>query len=286
MTDVLYGKPVADRMLEGFTSDHWQVTSAHLRIIRIGDDPASTVYINSKIKKCKELGVAYSVLTISDTSDHNKVKRMIKDAVTPDYVTGAFVQFPTGDPRLDDCIPSWIPPEKDVDGLHPANLGRLLSNNTAQLMPATPRGIDTMLDYYKIPVEGRVVGIVGRSNLVGKPLAQRLTHRNATVIQLHSYSDLSQMLPLCDIVVVAIGVPKYITSKYLKEGAVVIDVGINRVDGKLVGDCDFDEIMEWGKARAITPVPKGVGVTTVASLMTNLFYLNRWIQTDTPIDTI
>lgn len=287
MTKILYGAPVAEK-IKDYTvsmiedSHAYGYQPPYLRIITIGDDEASKVYIRSKCRACDELKVKYDVVNIDPQLSVTEKLDKIEELAGADEATGVFVQLPTGNKWLDKVIPQVIPPKKDVDGLTAQSLGGLMSGAPfgrcdATIAPATPKGIESMLSYYDVPLKGKVVGIIGRSLLVGKPLAQLMLDHNATVISMHSHSDIEALAPLCDVLIVAVGKPKLINSKHLKQGAVVIDVGINREDGKLVGDCDFDEIIASDKASAISPVPKGVGVTTVASLLYNLAFLT-WMN--------
>jgi methylenetetrahydrofolate dehydrogenase (NADP+)/methenyltetrahydrofolate cyclohydrolase len=182
-------------------------------------------------------------------------------------VHGILVQLPLPKHISEDRVLMAISPDKDIDGFHPLNVGRLVSNAPG-LRPCTPAGILELLDHYKIQIEGQHAVIVGRSNIVGKPLSLMLLHRHATVTICHSRtSPLSAYTSQADILIAALGKPRFIRSDMVKEGAVIVDVGINKVDGKLVGDVDFESISP--KVRAITPVPGGVGPMTIAMLLEN-----------------
>jgi methylenetetrahydrofolate dehydrogenase (NADP+)/methenyltetrahydrofolate cyclohydrolase len=221
-----------------------------LAVVLVGEDPASAVYVKNKNKTCEKMGFQNLSHTLAADTEENK-----------------FVQLPLPDHINEQKVLEAIDPKKDVDGFHPVNVGYLTSGGDA-LAPCTPAGIIEMLDFYKIDIEGKNAVILGRSNIVGKPMASLLLKRNATVTICHSRTrDLPAVARSADILVAAIGKPKFVTADMVGEGATVIDVGINRVDGKLVGDVDFDAVAE--KAAYITPVPGGVGPMTIAMLMKN-----------------
>jgi methylenetetrahydrofolate dehydrogenase (NADP+)/methenyltetrahydrofolate cyclohydrolase len=238
-----------------------------LDVILVGDDPASQVYVRLKEKACAEVGMNSRKHTPPADVSMEELLALIDRLNEDPAVNGILLQLPLPDHLDANKALDRIDPGKDVDGFHPINVG-LLSQNLATLMPCTPAGCMEMLDRYSIPIQGAHAVIVGRSNIVGKPVAAMLLHRNATVTICHSRTaDLGEMTRSADILVAAIGRPFMITADMVKEGAAVVDVGINRVDGKLVGDVAFDEVEK--KAGWITPVPGGVGPMTIAMLLSN-----------------
>ena len=238
-----------------------------LATVLVGEDPASAVYVRSKNKICKELGFISLEHTLPENTDEKDLLALIDELNRNEAISGILVQLPL--PKHIDSVKilEAIDPAKDVDGFHPQSMGRLMMG-TAVLAPCTPSGIIEMLDRYEVEIEGRQAVVLGRSNIVGKPVAMLLLHRNATVTICHSRTkDLSTVTRTADILIAAVGRPNMVTGDMVKQGAVVIDVGINRVDGKLVGDVDFAEVEP--KASLITPVPGGVGPMTIAMLMHN-----------------
>jgi methylenetetrahydrofolate dehydrogenase (NADP+)/methenyltetrahydrofolate cyclohydrolase len=238
-----------------------------LAVVLVGEDPASAVYVKNKNKTCEKMGFQSFSHTLSADTEEKVLLKLIADLNANPEVNGILVQLPLPDHIHEHKVLEAIDPKKDVDGFHPVNVGTLTSGGNA-LAPCTPAGIIEMLDFYKINIEGQHAVILGRSNLVGKPMASLLLKRHATVTICHSRTrDLPTVARSADILVAAIGKPGFVTPDMVKEGAVVIDVGINRVDGKLVGDVDFDKVAE--RAAFITPVPGGVGPMTIAMLMKN-----------------
>ena len=238
-----------------------------LAVVLVGNDPASAVYVKNKNKTCETMGFQSFSHTLSADTEEKELLKLIADLNANPEVNGILVQLPLPDHINEQKVLEAIDPKKDVDGFHPVNVGTLTSGGDA-LAPCTPAGIIEMLDFYKIGIEGKHAVILGRSNIVGKPMASLLLKRHATVTICHSRTrDLPAVARSADILVAAIGKPRFVTPEMVKEGAVVIDVGINRVDGKLVGDVDFDKVAE--KAAFITPVPGGVGPMTIAMLMKN-----------------
>ena len=242
--------------------------SPGLAVILVGNDPASAVYVRNKHKACLEVGFSSFEITMPDTVSEEELIEKIRELNSDSSVHGILVQLPL--PRT---INEWrvinsIDPRKDVDAFHPSNVGRIMIGNYSML-PCTPAGVITLLDHYGIEISGKRCVVVGRSNIVGKPVAHLLLERNGTVTVCHSRTvDLASHTSVADILVVAVGRAKFITAEHVKEGAVVIDVGINRDgDGKLCGDVDFDSVKD--KASFITPVPGGVGPMTIATLMKN-----------------
>lgn len=241
-----------------------------LTVIQIGEDPASCVYVRQKELMASNMGYNFNHIKLSSDISEEEVLTLIDKLNKDDKVDGVLVQMPIPNHLNSKKIQNAIDPYKDVDGLTDVNMGKLV-HNVDTLVPCTPYGILDLLRIYNIPVEGKNVAIVGRSDLVGKPLASLLTNENATVTLCHSKTnDLKLFTNTADILIVAVGKPNFINSEYVKEGAVVIDVGINRLsDGSLCGDVDFECVKE--KASYITPVPGGVGQMTVAELAKNTY---------------
>ena len=242
-----------------------------LAVIIVGENPASQVYARNKHKSCEELGIRSEVIAMPEETTKEELMEKI-DALNVDREThGILVQLPL--PKQiaahEAEILNRIDPAKDVDGFHPVNVGRLVTGEAA-MVPCTPAGCIRMLELAGIPVDGRRAVVVGRSNIVGKPMFHLLLARNATVTVCHSRTEnLSEITRQADILVAAVGKPRFVTADMVKPGATVIDVGINRIaPKKRVGDVDFDRVKDV--AGAITPVPGGVGLLTVAMLMQNV----------------
>ena len=270
---IISGKEVAAAVKERVRADVAELAAegrtVGLATLLVGDDPASHVYVGYKHKDAEAVGIESIDIKLPDTATQAEVLAAIDDLNARDDVTGMIVQLPLPDGLDDEAAVERVLPTKDADGLHPFNLGRLLLGQPGPL-PATPSGIMTMLDYYGIETAGRVAVVVGRSFLVGRPMALMLgtKGRDATVIQAHSRTpDLPGVCRQADILITAVGRPGMFTEEYVKPGAVVIDVGTNRTDDGLVGDVAFNEVSEV--ASAISPVPGGVGPMTRASLLTN-----------------
>ena len=239
-----------------------------LATVLVGDDPASHVYVRNKQRTCEELGMHSVGHNLPATTSEADLLALIDRLNRDPAIHGILVQLPLPKPLRSEPILYAVSPDKDVDGLHPVNIGKLTMGEP-RFVPCTPGGIMAMLDYYKLPIEGKTAVVVGRSNLVGKPAAMLLLHRHATVTICHSKTpDLAAVCRRADILVAAMGKARFIRGEMVKEGAVVIDVGINRQpDGKLVGDVDFEAVA--ARASWITPVPGGVGPMTIAMLMQN-----------------
>lgn len=239
-----------------------------LGVIQIGNDEASNTYIRAKEKACDSVGMYFKFAKFAEDAKEIEIINKIIEFNNDEYVHGILLQLPIPAKFSKDKLINLIAKNKDVDGLCDINVGKLI-NNKKCLTPCTPTGIMELLKYYDIQVEGKHVVIVGRSNLVGKPLASMLLNANATVTICHSKTEnLKKITQTADILVVAIGQKNFIKASMVKKDAVVIDVGINRLNSKLYGDVDFDSVKE--KASYITPVPGGVGPMTVASLLTNV----------------
>ena len=238
-----------------------------LLVILVGEDPASQTYVGNKEKGCARLGMHSQTLRTPADTTQEALEEAIEKANADSSIHGILVQLPLPKHLDGDRALALILPEKDVDGFHDINAGRLMRGMDG-VVACTPKGALYMLKSAGLPIAGKEAVIVGRSNIVGKPMAMLLLQENATVTICHSRTaDLAEHTRRADILVAAIGKPRFITADMVKEGAVVIDVGINRVDGKLCGDVDFDAVSE--KAGYITPVPGGVGKMTIAMLMEN-----------------
>ena len=251
-----------------------------LAVILVGDDPASKVYVRNKINGCAEVGIASTLEAMSADSTFEEVAAKIEQFNADPAISGILLQLPVPKHLDEAALLHLIDPSKDVDGCHYVQKGKLWTGEP-ELIPCTPYGVMKLLDHYSIPLEGRNAVVVGRSNLVGKPLAQLLLDRNATVTVCHSRTrDLGSITSRADIVCVAIGKAKFLKADMVKEGAVVIDVGMDRDEnGKLCGDVDFAEVAP--RCSYITPVPGGVGPMTVTMLLQNpvtAYKLTRGIE--------
>lgn len=249
-----------------------------LAVVVVGDDPASKVYVRNKERACKQVGIKSVTVRLSGDTSTTAVIDAVRSLAVDPTVTGILVQLPLPRHISERDVLDAIPPEKDVDHFGAASVGRLWCGNTkvqSLNMPCTPAGILRLLHTYKIPLAGKHAVIVGRSNIVGKPMAALLLSQDCTVTVCHSKTeDLHSITRLADILIVAVGKPRFITKAMIKPGATVIDVGINRLaDGTLCGDVDFDNVKDI--AHAITPVPGGVGPMTVAALLYNLIRLSE-----------
>lgn len=268
---IIDGKELAARLQEDL-SKHVSVMKEHhgivpgLAVILVGDDPASQVYVRNKERSALKVGFKSETRVLSDSISEEELIEVIESYNADDSIHGILVQLPLPKHINDTKIIMAIDPQKDVDGFHPLNTGHLWSGRPI-MVPCTPAGIMEMFSDYNINLEGKHAVIVGRSNIVGKPMAQLLLEKNATVTLTHSRTvDLQNVTRQADILIVAIGSSEFIKADYVKDGAVVIDVGMNRnKDGKLVGDVDFKEVAQ--KASHITPVPGGVGPMTITMLL-------------------
>lgn len=268
---IIDGKKIAEEILLGL-SQRLAVRGTKLVILQVGERPESSAYIRQKQKACEKVGIASSLRRFPPTVSFEELVSAIHDLNADASVTGYILQLPLPE-ELQSRIPELvaeIDPRKDVDGFHAYNLGKVfLSKEFEHLPPATPAGVVLLLEHERIPIEGKEVVVVGRSNTVGKPLAVMLVNRGATVTVCHSRTkNLASHTKRADILIAAVGKPKCITADMVKRGAVVIDVGITQTAGGFSGDVDFDLVKEV--ASAITPVPGGVGPMTVASLLRNV----------------
>ena len=249
-----------------------------LAVVIVGDNPASMVYIRNKKKACEQVGInSYEIALPADISEADLLERVIQ-LNNDESVHGILVQLPLPAHINEETIINAIDPKKDVDAFHPSNVGRIMIGNYS-FLPCTPAGIMDLLDYYNISISGKKCVVLGRSNIVGKPMAHLLLEKNGTVTVCHSRTaELKEETKNADILVVAIGKPEFVTADMVKDGAVVIDVGINRTeDGKLVGDVDFAGVSNV--ASYITPVPGGVGPMTITTLLKNTLTAAKMIKT-------
>ena len=239
-----------------------------LAVIQVGNDPASTVYVGNKKKACAYIGINSLAYELPEETTQEELLNLVRQLNAREDVNGILVQLPLPAHIDEDTVIRTIAPEKDVDGFHPQSVG-LLSIGQKGFVSCTPAGIIQLLKRSGIEIDGKECVVVGRSNIVGKPMAMLLIRENGTVTVCHSHTrDLKEVTRRADILVVAIGKRQFITADYVKEGATVIDVGMHRKeDGKLCGDVDFDSV--GPVAGAITPVPGGVGPMTIAMLMNN-----------------
>jgi len=265
------GKMISSKLKEEYKAKIEKMSKKpNLAMIRIGDDMAAELYTKLKGKMCQELGIPYTEFSFNSSISQEQLLEEVKKLNADESVTAMLIESPI--PSHLNIIEAFetIDPKKDVDGLNSINLGALAAGHPTYV-PATPYGIMKLLEEYKIDIEGKKCVVVGRSTLVGRPMALCLLNANGTVTVCHSRTkNLAEITKEADILVVAIGKPKYITADMVKEGAVVIDVGINRIPGekKIVGDVDFENVKD--KCEFITPVPGGVGPMTIISLVDNL----------------
>ena len=238
-----------------------------MAVILVGDDPASAIYVRNKGKNCREAGIESREYKLPGNVTQDKLERLIRELNLLEEVDGILLQLPLpGSLDSQRCL-ELISPLKDVDGFHPENMGKL-TLGLPGFRSCTPAGIIALLKYYNLDVSAKDCIVIGRSNIVGKPLALMLLAQNATVTICHSRtSDIKGHVRRADFIFAAVGIPGFVNADMVKQGAVVVDVGINRTQDGLVGDCDYEGIKE--KARAITPVPGGVGPMTIAMLLKN-----------------
>lgn len=274
---ILNGKEVALGIKEELKKEVSKITpKPSLVVIQVGDDPASNIYVNSKAKLALEIGYEFCHVKFNSDVTEEEIITKIEEINENHKINGVIVQLPIPKHLNANKIINKIDPIKDIDGLTELNAGKLLTGD-ASLVSCTPKGIITLLKHYNIELQGKHVVIVGRSNLVGKPLIGLCLNENATVTICHSKTkNLEEITKTADILIVAIGKSRFINEKYVKEGSIIVDVGINRVDGKLSGDVDFDSVFK--KSSFITPVPGGVGPMTTISLMENVLISYKEMQ--------
>lgn len=239
-----------------------------LAVILVGDDPASKVYVNNKKKACEFCGIRSIEHCLPAETTQDELESLVDSLNKDDSVNGILCQLPLPKHLDEKRVLNMIKPEKDVDAFHPENTGHIMIGDF-NFLPCTPAGVMEMLHYEGISLDGQNCVVIGRSNIVGKPMAMLMLKENATVTICHSHTkNLADVVKQADIIVAAVGIPKFVKADMVKDGAVIIDVGINRMDdGKLCGDVDFDACCE--KASYITPVPGGVGPMTISTLMKN-----------------
>ncbi len=274
MTQILDGRKVADSLLNKVAEDVQGLKAKgilpKLTVILVGDDPASAIYVKHKEKACERTGIISEKILMPASTSQEDLLAKVEEVNNDESVSGLIVQMPLPDHIEAPKVIKAIDPYKDVDGYHAYNMGKMvLSKDYEDLAACTPKGIIEILDFYNVDLTGMNAVVIGRSNTVGKPMAMMLLNRNATVSICHRHTkDLGAYTREADLVVVAVGKAKLLTADMVKDGAIVIDVGINRgEDGKLVGDADFEGMKD--KVKAITPVPGGVGPMTVACLLAN-----------------
>lgn len=268
------GKRIDGKMISQMVKDELKQrvkeegVEATLAVIQVGNDPASTVYVGNKKKACEYIGIRSLAFELPEDTTEDKLLELICELNEREDVNGILVQLPLPSHMDEDKVIQTISPKKDVDGFHPQSVGAL-SIGQPGFVSCTPAGVIQLLKRSGVEIEGKECVIVGRSNIVGKPMALLMLRENATVTVCHSRTkDLKEVTKRADILIVAIGKPRFITKEYVKEGAVVIDVGIHRDENnKLCGDVDFADVEPV--ASAITPVPGGVGPMTIAMLMNN-----------------
>lgn len=276
---IIDGKKVAQGILEDIKKQVSKLeTKPTIAVVIVGANPSSKIYVNIKNKKATEIGMNSIVIEMPEETTQQSLEQKIDELNQNMDINAILVQMPLPKPLDAYKIIEKILPEKDVDGFHPENVGRLSIGLTPFACSCTPKGVIRLLDEYDIDLEGKNVVVIGRSNIVGKPLFAMLLARNATVTMAHSKTkNIPLLVKTADIVISAVGSPKLVKKEWIKEGAVVIDVGISRTsDGAIVGDVDFENVKD--NASFITPVPGGVGPMTIAMLLENtlnLYYLQK-----------
>ncbi|WP_018923827.1 bifunctional methylenetetrahydrofolate dehydrogenase/methenyltetrahydrofolate cyclohydrolase FolD [Salsuginibacillus kocurii] len=280
MTKIMNGRELANEMRETLavqvsTLKEEKGITPGLAVIIVGDDPASHSYVRGKQKACEKIGMHSVLHPLSEDASEDELLEAVNQYNHDDQIHGILVQLPLPHHMSEMKVIEQIKPEKDVDGFHPISTGRLMTGQQT-FLPCTPNGIMQMLDAYEVPIQGKHAVIIGRSNIVGKPIAQLLLSRDATVTICHSKTkNMKEVTKQADIVIAAVGRPEMVDETYIKEGACVIDVGINRVeDGSLVGDVAYNKVEE--KAGWITPVPRGVGPMTITMLLYNTVQSLEW----------
>ena len=272
MTQLIDGKRISQEIKDELKIEvqkmKEQEISVCLAVVQVGNDPASTVYVRNKKKACAYVGIESRAYELPEETTEEELVKLVEELNQDDTVNGILVQLPLPRHINEDRIIRTISPDKDVDGFHPVSVGRLWIGEKG-FVSCTPAGIIQLLKRSGIEIEGKNCVIVGRSNIVGKPMAALLLRENGTVTVTHSRTkNLSEVTSKADILIAAIGKARFITAEYVKDGAVVIDVGMNRdEEGHLCGDVDFKDVE--AKVSAITPVPGGVGPMTIAMLMNN-----------------
>jgi len=272
MTQIIDGKKISaeikDELKQEVAAMKAEGKEIALAVIQVGEDPASSVYVRNKKKACEYIGITSVSYEIPEDSTQQELLDLVEKCNKDPKINGILVQLPLPPHMDEDAVIHAIDPKKDVDGFHPVSVGNMVIGNDG-FLPCTPAGIIELLKRSGVEIGGKECVVVGRSNIVGKPMSMLLLRENGTVTVCHSRTrNLREVCSRADILVVAVGRPKFIDASYVKEGAVIIDVGIHRNENnKLCGDVDFDAVKE--KTSAITPVPGGVGPMTIAMLMKN-----------------
>lgn len=266
---LLDGKKVSKEIIDNLKERRKKINdNIKLAIIWVGNNPASEIYISNKKKQCTKVNVLCDVYHLDEDTKENEVLELIEKLNNDKTVTGILVQSPLPKGIDETKCFNKINPKKDIDGFSNVSVGNLYLGRP-KLVSCTPKGIIKLLEYYDIDLEGKNVCLINRSNIVGKPLFHLLISKNATVTMCHSKTkNLKDITKEADIIISAVGKPKFITEDMVKEGAIVIDVGISRIDGHVVGDVDFASVSE--KASYITPVPGGIGPMTIAMILENI----------------
>ncbi len=271
MTKIIDGKVISasvkERVKQGVAELNQKGITVGLAVIIVGEDPASKVYVANKKKACEALGIISEEYALPESTTEQELLALVDELNHKKSINGILCQLPLPKHLDEKLIINSILPEKDVDAFHPHNVGRIMIGDY-DFVPCTPAGIMEMLSYEGIEAEGKTCVVIGRSNIVGKPMGMLLLHKNGTVTICHSRTkNLKEVCSKADILVAAVGKANFVTPDMVKDGAVVIDVGMNRENGKLCGDVDFEAVKD--KCSAITPVPGGVGPMTIAMLMQN-----------------
>ncbi|SCY71273.1 bifunctional methylenetetrahydrofolate dehydrogenase/methenyltetrahydrofolate cyclohydrolase FolD [Ruminococcus sp. YE282] len=270
---IIDGKKVSSEVKEEVRQQTLKLKETHgitpgLAVVIVGDDPASRVYVNNKKKACELVGFKSEEYALPAETTQQELLNLVETLNNKDDINGILVQLPLPKHLDDKAVIAAINPKKDVDAFHAVNVGKIMLGEY-DFLPCTPAGVMEMLHSYNIEVSGKNCVVIGRSNIVGKPMAMLLLHENGTVTICHSRTkNLAEVTKQADILVAAVGRPKFVTADMVKDGAVVIDVGMDRDEnGKLCGDVDFENVKD--KCSYITPVPGGVGPMTIATLMKN-----------------
>lgn len=286
MAKIIYGKVVSqfvkDEVKKEVSALGEKGVSVGLAVIIVGNDPASRTYVNNKKKACEATGIISEEYALPEDTTMDELLALIKELNAKKSINGILCQLPLPKHLDEKAVIENIDPIKDVDAFHAVNTGHIMIGDYS-FLPCTPAGIMEMLKYYNIEIEGKECVVIGRSNIVGKPMAMLLLQKNGTVTVCHSRTkNLKEVTSRADILVAAVGIPYFVTADMVKDGAVVIDVGMDRnKEGKLCGDVDFAEVEK--KASYITPVPGGVGPMTIATLMKNTVTAAK-IQNNIPIE--
>ena len=279
MTEILDGKTLSKKILDNLSEEIAKLDKKpHLTVILVGEDQASELYVSLKKKAAERIGIKSTVLKYPQSIDEKTILDKLQELNNDNEVNAILVQLPLPKQINQQKIIQAISPKKDVDGFTPENIGRISIGVEPYAYPCTPKGILALLNEYNIDLDGKHVVIVGRSNIVGKPLAQMILNKNDTVTICHSHTqNLADITKTADILVSAVGKNKIIKNEMIKYKSIIVDVGTSKLDGKSVGDVDFENVFE--SASYITPVPGGVGPMTIASLMVNVLNLFKLAAT-------